>query len=184
MNLITAVSGSYTSFPVSVRLCSARLYEPSIFDETKQLFILIFIATMKKIYSLAIGFLFAAFITGCNHNDSLQVNPSNTSGPASGNWVITYLMDDGIDMSHHLDGYTFNFKSNGGLDVATGVTTINGTWVTGTDDSKPKMTITLPGADPMLAELAEDWIIQVNTATELNLLKDGGHPREVHFIKQ
>ena len=127
---------------------------------------------------------------GCRHEAS-DIQPATTgnngiaSNLSSGPRRVSYFISDGDDMSHHLDGYTFVFGSSGILTVNTGISTINGNWQTASEDSKEELIITLSAAaDPMLAELAEDWIIQASTASNLELIKTGGHPREVHFARQ
>jgi hypothetical protein len=133
---------------------------------------------------------------GCRHeaDDIKPGNPGTTIGTgnsetasnlSSGTWHVSYFISDGDDMSHHLDGYTFVFGSSGILTVNTGLSTVDGNWQLSADGSRQELSITLSAAaDPMLAELAEDWNIQASTASRLELIKNGGHPREVHFAKQ
>jgi len=128
----------------------------------------------------------------CKHDvDDIQpANPGVTTGAqttnlSSGSWRVSYFITDGADMSHHRDGYTFVFQSGGILSVNTGITNVSGTWQMTTEGNKQELDIALSSAaDPMLAEVAEDWTVQANTATELALIKSGGDPRELHFTKQ
>jgi hypothetical protein len=123
-------------------------------------------------------------ITPAGPDSTNTSGTGNPAGPAAGRWQVSYFLDDGTDMTQHLNGYSFTFNTDGTMSVNTGAGTVNGTWRTGIDDSKQKFLISLVNADAMLAELNEDWLIKTNTASEIDLNKTGGHPREVHFTKQ
>ena len=130
---------------------------------------------------------FLLICAGCKHDPATTVTPTNNAvnppGPSAGNWIISLLMHHGTDMTAHLDGYTFSFASDGSMTVNTGMDTISGTWETAMDDDQPKFIIDLSTTDEMLEELNEDWFIDTNTDTEIDLSISGSHSHIVHFTK-
>ena len=145
---------------------------------------------------LILGSIVAFFIcssSGCRHDAAIDATPAGNTGgtitnpanPTSGTWLVSYFNDSGEEMSRHLDGYTFDFRSGGTLAVFTGSQTINGSWRIDRYDNEQEFIIILPGADEMLAELQEDWEIVTNAATRLELHHGhSGHVMDVRFTKQ
>ena len=149
-----------------------------------------------RTWMLTLGSIVAFFIcasSGCRHDTAIDVSPAGSTGvaitnpanPTSGTWLVSYFNDSGEDMTRHLDGYTFDFRSGGTLAVFTGIQTISGSWRIDDYGSKQEFIIMLPGADEMLAELQEDWEIVTNTADKLELHHGhSGHVMDVRFTKQ
>ena len=125
-------------------------------------------------------------ITGCTHTAVIKVTPVIIA-PTSGARTITYLLMNDTDMTQHLAGYTFNFNPDGSLIVFNGLQNLNGTWTQIADDSNIQFTMNVPDADPMLAQLNDEFVQKVNTDTELELQHDHeseNHHIKVHFTKQ
>ncbi len=140
----------------------------------------------------AIALFLLTTAAGCRHDAAGDLTPAGNTGTAGdltkGRWTVSYFNENGTDMTGHLAGYTFDFQSGGLLSVSTGAQTVKGTWRIEPDDSHSEFIITLEGADPMLAELQDDWDILANTETALNLRHshsgNSSHTMELHFDRQ
>jgi len=128
--------------------------------------------TLSAILLVAMG--------GCAHKVVTKAAPVIIA-PTAGARTITYLLMNDTDMTEHLAGYTFNFNPDGSLIVFNGLQNLPGTWSQVADDSNIQFTINVPDADPMLAELNEEFVQKLNTDTELELQHD--HEAEHHHIK-
>ena len=85
-----------------------------------------------------------------------------------GKWRVTLFNDSGRDETHHFTGYEFIFNPNGAARAQKGSTIVDGSWTTGTDDSKNKLILNF-GATSPFDELNEDWRILENSASKIRL---------------
>ena len=129
-----------------------------------------------KAFSLSIVFfvLLLITLTGCKKEDN-PVNPSSNIKEilTSGTWRVTYFFDD-KDETNHFTGYTFTFLNNGTVTASNNITTVNGTWNTGTDDSNNKLYLNFV-SNTTFEELNEDWhvIEKLNNKIRLEHISGG-----------
>lgn len=100
-------------------------------------------------------------VSSCKKDDTI-INVDNAI--QQGNWKITFFEDNGNNETSDFSGYQFTFKEGGSIVASNGNSTINGTWVTGTDDSQSKLILNFGSATPF-DELNEDWHVTEETPT-------------------
>jgi hypothetical protein len=123
----------------------------------------------NSLYSLIVVIVMATAMTSCKNDDNNSPSPSATlnSNLQTGTWRITLFAEDGDNQTSHYSGYNFTF-SNGGVVTATnGSNTVTGVWVTGSDDSTPKLILTFTAAP--FTELNEDWRVLEQSSTKIRL---------------
>ncbi|MGA0833944.1 MAG: hypothetical protein ACO3QO_05440 [Candidatus Kapaibacteriota bacterium] len=112
-------------------------------------------------------------LSGCRFFDDDPVGP-DTAGELRGvvegtSWVVSYLLDDGLDVTSTVSEYVLTFNTDGSLALVHNGTSeiVMGTWRAGYDDGSTKLWINLPDVDPY-DELDEDWdlIAQTNDRLE------------------
>ena len=122
--------------------------------------------------TLLFGVLLCActFLTSCTKNDdnnapsTLQVNTTLSSGT----WRVTYYWDTDHDETSNFAGYAFTFGSSNILTAAKVGSTLTGTWVTGSDDSKTKLIVAF-SSPSNFAEISDDWEVVERTDTKIRL---------------
>jgi hypothetical protein len=81
-------------------------------------------------------------------------------------------------------GNTFEFNSNNTITVNRNGQTISGTWSQISDDGKQKMVLTFNTTDEKVLELADDWVIDSKTDSQIKLSGDSKSGTEtLHFVK-
>ena len=121
-------------------------------------------------------FLFAITLNSCkddNNNNSSQTTQQLSNAIIQGNWRVTNYNDDGTDKTNQFSGYTFTFNATLTV-IASGSSTVNGTWVTGTDDSKAKLVLLFAVASGPFEEISEDWEVVSITTTTIQLKHTSG----------
>jgi len=145
------------------------------------------VLNMRKLFAAVCICVIALSFTSCSHNNSVlptTANPTNTTGqPVGGSWKVILFTDRGADETDDFSNYTFTFSDNGVFTATRSNLTVTGTWSRMTDDGMQKLVISISsGTDPHLAELNEDWVISLMTASNINLADDSGH-HELKFQK-
>jgi len=119
---------------------------------------------MKKYLCVLAGAAAISFFSSCKKDDISGI-------VTQGDWKITSFIDSGNDETHHFNGYTFTFESNGTVKAVNGNTTRSGTWSEGNDDSRHKFYLTFP-AGGSFEELNDDWQVDEKTASVIRLRDD------------
>jgi hypothetical protein len=113
---------------------------------------------MKKLMGIILIAGFGIFASSCTKeetpNTTTNANTSNTI--QNGTWRITYYYDTDHDATSSFNSFDFTFASNGSVNAFNGLTMINGTWATGTDDSQVKLILNF-SAIPPFDEIYGDW---------------------------
>lgn len=143
---------------------------------------------MKKILipALALTLYMTLTSSSCKHDDdNLNVTPStNNTQVAGGQWRISYYYDKTKEETSDYSGNTFEFNSNNTISVNRNGQTISGTWNQVSDDGKQKMVLTFNTTDEKVLELADDWVIDSKTDSEIKLSGDSKTGTEtLHFVK-
>lgn len=113
-----------------------------------------------KVFPLIVALALLASITACHSSDDHSNGPngSNTT-PGAGTWKVSYFFDK-QDKTANYSNYQFEFGANGSISATGNGQTVNGTWLTGFDDSANKFMIDFSGTVPSsLSEMEEDWRI-------------------------
>lgn len=99
-----------------------------------------------------------------------------------GKWNIIDFVEDGTDQTYHFNNFEFTFSNNGTLTASNGSTSKNGTWVTGTDDSSPKLILNFSDTNGPFEEISEDWRIETSTSTLLELRHVSGGDGSIDLL--
>ena len=109
--------------------------------------------------------------SSCSKDDSISQSDIS-SLVQEGKWRVVLFKEDDIDETSHFTNYEFTFSNGGTVTAVNGSNSANGTWATGTDDSKTKLNLFF-NTSP-LDELSEDWQVIERTATSLKLQHSSG----------
>ena len=111
-----------------------------------------------------------------------------TNIATSGSWRITSYIDSGQDETHHYNGFSFTFNTDGTLTATDGTNTYTGVWSI-TDDSNSNSSDDDSGSDdddidfnimfnaPAPAdfiELTDDWDITSRSTSKIELIDISG----------
>jgi hypothetical protein len=128
---------------------------------------------IKKIQLISIYALLVFACIGCSDDsdDSTQVSSPNeiTTTVTSGEWVVTFYEEDGIEQTSDFSGYDFTFASNGDLSATNGMVTQLGVWSTYTDSGQTKLDLQFTAISGPFQEINEDWRVISRTATKIEL---------------
>ena len=126
--------------------------------------------------------LSSLFLISCQRNNSADLTQTQvTATIQSGTWKVTLFNDNGIDETSNFNGFTFTFNGNGTATATRNSTATNGSWVSGTDDSKVKLILDFGVTSP-LDELNEDWKVLERTDTRIKLTNVSGGNGETDFL--
>lgn len=131
-----------------------------------------------RVLAIAVAFLAVSMgLSGCRFFDDDPLGP-DTSGELRAaventSWVVSLLMDDGLDVTASVAEYQLTFGADGTLGLVNTVTSdvVTGTWRAGYDDGSTKLWINLPNVDPY-DELDEDWDLILQTDDRLEFGDD------------
>ncbi|MDJ0646090.1 MAG: hypothetical protein QNJ57_08935 [Flavobacteriaceae bacterium] len=146
---------------------------------------------MKKVFNI-ISVLVIAVLIGCSSDDADMNSEARMqqiiAQAASGTWKITSYIDSGKDETSDYDGYVFTFKNDGSLVATKGTVTINGTWsVTrdsdSSDDDDNDIDFNISFTAPeIFQELTDDWDINSNTSSKIDLIDVSGGSGETDSL--
>ena len=125
---------------------------------------------MKKI--LGVLCISALAFTSCkkDSDDNSTTTANVSSTVTSGTWRITLFSNAGTDKTSTFSGYNLTYASSGNLAAANSLLSVNGTWSTGTDDSKVKLVMNFPSPSiPDFVMLNEDWQVTGRTDTKVTM---------------
>jgi hypothetical protein len=131
---------------------------------------------------LGLLMLSLTILTACDKNDD---NTSSTMDvrtvATSGNWRVTYFMEENREQTSIFSGYSFTFAANNSLTAIKGTSSIAGSWATDTDDSKSKLVIVFAGPSGF-DELTEDWLVIESTSSRIKLQHTSGGNGTVDYL--
>ncbi len=87
---------------------------------------------------------------------------------AVNSWRASYFLQNGVDSTNSLTGYSFIFNTNGTVTATKNSIRVDGTWSAGTDDSKIKFTLLFSAAGAF-SESSEDWLVFQQSETSIRL---------------
>lgn len=145
---------------------------------------------MKKqlFYSFLIMLSFSLMSATCStdddddfNNNSAEINDIKNT-VQSNTWVITSLIDSGVDETTDYNGFNFIFNSNGTLTATKQTLSYNGTWSITDDDissddiSSDDIDFNIFFSSPanFNDDLSEDWEIVSKSATKIELIHISG----------
>jgi hypothetical protein len=128
---------------------------------------------LLKILLLVIGFN-TLISSSCSKDDDV-IAPST---PVSGSWKVSYYFDSG-DETANFSSFTFTFNAGGQLVAANSLRSYTGTW----SQTSTKLIIDF-GADPLLSDLSNDWLIDSQSSSIIKLKDDNpARPEQLQFTK-
>ena len=136
---------------------------------------------MKKIFFLLLAGTF--MLGACSKDDDDNGGPSAAVATSlkSGTWRVTSFVENGTDKTTDFNSFTFTFSNSGTVTAVNSILTANGTWTTGTDDSKHKLVLNF--ASPVLFdEISEDWEIVSQSSTQISLRHVSGGSGETDLL--
>jgi len=113
-------------------------------------------------------FVMLVSFASCTKDDSNPSANDVSNLVQQGKWKITSFTEDTNDETFHFTGYEFVFTANGSVSATKENTSVNGTWATGTDNSRAKLILSFGTTSPF-DELNEDWRVLEKTSTSLKL---------------
>lgn len=126
--------------------------------------------------------LSSLFLISCQRNNSADLTQIQvTTTIQSGTWKVTLFNDNGIDETSNFNGFSFTFNANGTATATRNSLVTDGSWVSGTDDSKVKLILDFGVASP-LDELNEDWRVLERTDTRIKLTNISGGNGGTDFL--
>lgn len=147
---------------------------------------------MRKASAILTSFMMLAvlFLSSCSKDNSVTpstVTTESTSSvevelkqPSPGNYKITKFIDTGDDETAQFNGYTFQFKANGGLTVTTGTGQVfNGSW--SLNSAQTVMTINIAGNNALDDLDDDDWQVVKITNRVIQITANG--PDTVTFTR-
>jgi hypothetical protein len=131
---------------------------------------------------LGLLMLSLTILTACDKNDDNSSSTMDVRTVAtSGNWRVTYFMEDNREQTSIFSGYSFTFAANNSLTAIKGTSSIAGSWATDTDDSKSKLVIVFAGSSGF-DELTEDWLVIESTSSRIKLQHTSGGNGTVDYL--
>lgn len=132
---------------------------------------------------LSLSLMSSTCSTDDDLNDNSQIISEIKNTVQSGSWVITSLIDSGVDKTTNYNGYNFTFNANGTLTASNNSLTYNGTWSITNDDnsndddsSSDDIDFNIFFSSPanFNDNLSEDWEIVTKSATKIELIHISG----------
>lgn len=112
-----------------------------------------------------------AFLTACSKDDDNSAGTSSAevrNTLVSGTWRVTYYWDTDHDETANFSAYNFTFLSSGTVNATSSLLTVTGSWATGVDDSKVKLTLAFTSPADFV-EISDDWHVIERTSTKVRL---------------
>jgi len=136
---------------------------------------------MKKIFFLLLAGTF--ILAACSKDDDDNNGPSAAVATSLkvGTWRVTSFVENGTDRTADFSSFVFTFSSTGSVAAVNSVLTANGTWATGTDDSKHKLILAF-SSPALFDELSEDWEIVSQSSTQVSLRHVSGGSGETDLL--
>jgi hypothetical protein len=122
------------------------------------------------------------FLISCQRNNSADLTQTQvTTTIQSGTWKVTLFNDNGIDETSNFNGFSFTFNANGTATATRNSIATDGSWVSGTDDSRVKLILDFGIISP-LDELNEDWRVLERTDSKIRLTHISGGNGGTDFL--
>jgi len=126
----------------------------------------------------------------CSNDDTSSSNVALTNvinTVSNGTWRITYYNDSGTIKTSLYTGFNFTFANSNLLTATNGTNTYSGSWsVTDSnsnDDTLSDLDFTILFTAPVnFADLSDDWDIQSQTATKIELVDISGGNGGVDYL--
>ena len=124
---------------------------------------------MKSMFSITFMLALAMFACSKEDGPTPAETPAEVAGALrSGSWQITYFWDSDHEETQHFTGYEFTFGNEGILSASNGMVTVDGTWSTGSDDSRIQLIINFT-SPAEFEELSDDWHVLDQTENKIRL---------------
>jgi len=138
--------------------------------------------------------LFAAiFLTSCSKSDTSDPSADLTAkkgNVSTGSWKVTQYLDSGKDETSDFSSYSFNFRSDGTVFAANGMSDFSGIWSlnsgssssssSSSDDNSNRFTITITG-NKQMDDISKKWLVVKITEVEISLTDD--NPASNEYLK-
>lgn len=105
--------------------------------------------------------------------------------PLTGDWKVTYYIDNGQLNTEDYADYTFDFKPKNAITATLGEQTSFGYWAISTKEATQKLNIGFNTGDDKLTALTDDWDVLFVSETQVELTdNDAAGTHIVHFTRQ
>jgi hypothetical protein len=122
-------------------------------------------------------------IKDCHHGGGGNISPLGAI-LTSGNWKVSYAVNDNQENTTIYSGYNFTFNANGTVAAVKETNTFNGTWSSALDGSEVKLKLAFSAAT--FSGLNESWKVIEFTTTKIRLRhgsNGGGRSDYLYFTK-
>lgn len=143
---------------------------------------------MKKLLQspkIWIILMVAVVFIGCSKDD----NPSSSDLTSQlqtnvivGAWRVSSYSENGLNKTSNFTGYNFTFTNSATVSATNGTITVPGTWLTGVDDSTPKLYLEFFASSGVFEEISEDWRIQSVSSTSISLRHVSGGDGSIDLL--
>ena len=135
---------------------------------------------IQLISSLLFSLAALFYLTSCSNND--PIIPSQNAienNVKTGAWKIISFVNSGKDETNQFNGFTFTFGSNDIITSTNGSVTYSGTWNISdsnlNDDNPKDLDFNIQfNLSNDFESLSEDWQIEVQTPTRIELIHTSG----------
>ncbi len=144
---------------------------------------------MKAIKIIALATILLTGAVSCSKNYS---DDYNNSGGASGqttaavitqgSWKISYISNEGLDITSTLSGYSFMFSANAGVSATNnaGVSTL-GTWSTVATQNENQLMVNFSSSQAPLNALKDNWNVFLTSSTQVKMQLERASGRVDYF---
>lgn len=136
---------------------------------------------MKRIVFTVAVILFA--LVSCKKDSNAPGSINDTAGLIANNWKVSSFINQDLDETKNLEGYTFLFDDNGGLIITKGAEKFVGTWsLVESSNFKFEIQVSVSG-NRFMDDIDDNWFITRITGSEMQLQVDGNSKKELFFYK-
>lgn len=133
--------------------------------------------------------LLLSIISFITLTSSMCEKDDDSSSPSSNNvsniilnrsWKITYFNDSGTDKTSLFSGFSFTFNNNGSVTAVYNLSSVNGIWSEGKDDSQSKLFLSFSSSP--FNELTDDWHITEQSSQIIKLEDTSGGNGGIDYL--
>lgn len=142
----------------------------------------------KHLLSIFSALFMSLLLFSCSSDDDSSSGDSSAiivqleNSIVSGTWRVSNFVEDGSNQTSNFEGFVFTFGTSGSVTANNGSTTKTGTWITGTDDSTPKLILFFSDNNGPFEEISEDWRIENTTSSTINLRHVSGGDGSIDLL--
>jgi hypothetical protein len=143
---------------------------------------------MKKTLQNLNLWMFLLLVTlfiSCSKDDNTSPSDLTTQLQTNvivGTWRVSAYSENGVNKTSSFNGYNFTFTNSAAVSASNGIVTVPGTWLTGVEDSTPKLYLDFFASSGVFEEISEDWRIQSVSSTSISLRHVSGGDGSIDLL--